>query len=41
MVINSVGLRPEHWLDRESRNEYLDGWIGEMEEELRYEMMYM
>lgn len=41
MVINSAGLRPEHWLDRESRNEYLDGWIGEMEEELRYEMMYM
>lgn len=32
-VIGTVGLSLENWKDKEARNEYLDGWIQEMNEE--------
>ena len=31
--LSGAGLRPENWKNRESRDEYLNGWIDEMEEE--------
>ena len=37
-VIAAVGLSVENWRNKEVRNEYLDGWIWEMNEEVRYEM---
>jgi len=36
MVIDSIGLSREHWDDKEARNEYLNEWCMQMEEELSY-----
>lgn len=33
VVINSAGLRRENWTRKAVRDEYLDEWIGEIEEE--------
>ena len=33
---DSVGLSRENWDDKEAREEYLDGWIDEFEEEVSY-----
>lgn len=33
MELSTVGLMREDWDDKEARNEYLDGWMEEMEEE--------
>lgn len=32
-VIDSVGLSKENWENKEARNEYLQGWIAELDEE--------
>ena len=40
IVHECVGLRPENWKNVETRNEYLDGWIFELEETFSYEMAY-
>ena len=34
--IQSVGLSKSNWTDRQARNEYLDEWIYELEEETAY-----
>ena len=36
MLIDGVGLRKENWRNREARDEYLDLWLCEMEEEMAY-----
>jgi len=36
VVINSVGLSRENWDDKEARDEYLNEWCMQMEEELAY-----
>ena len=33
MVMHSVGLMLENWKDKESRNEYLEMWADELNEE--------
>jgi len=38
MVFDSIGLSRENWDDKEARDEYLHGWMFEMEEELAYMM---
>lgn len=35
-VIEEIGLRRENWENKASRNEYIDGWCDELEEELAY-----
>ena len=35
-VIDSVGLSRSNWDDREMRDSYLDMWIDDLEEEMRY-----
>ena len=34
--LDGVGLRRENWENKEARDEYLDGWIFEIEEETAY-----
>lgn len=49
MVIESAGLLRENWNNRETRDEYLHGWIDELDEEMRcmeaefekYELPYL
>ncbi len=36
VILDTVGLSNEHWNDKEAREEYLDGWIYELEEEASY-----
>jgi len=36
MVIDSIGLSRKNWDDKEARNEYLNEWCMQMEEELAY-----
>lgn len=36
VIVESVGLRPENWKNKESRDEYLDAWCDELEEEAAY-----
>lgn len=36
MIIDGVGLRKENWKNKEIRDEYLDQWNAEMDEELEY-----
>ena len=36
-VADSVGLRRENWVDKESRDSYLGMWVDEIDEELAFE----
>ena len=36
IVNEAVGLSAEHWKDKEARDEYLSGWIDELDEEAAY-----
>lgn len=36
IVLGSVGLMIENWKDKEARDEYLDGWNFELDEEESY-----
>ena len=38
MVSQSVGLRPENWKNKAVRDEYLDEWLFELDEELACEV---
>lgn len=41
MIVNdSIGLRPENWKNKEARNEYLDEWIFELQEEFECELAF-
>lgn len=33
IVCNTVGLSKKNWIDKETRDEYLAGWVDELEEE--------
>lgn len=35
-IVDEVGLHKENWENREARNEYIDGWRAELDEELAY-----
>ena len=35
-IIETVGLRTENWKNKESRDEYLDAWCDDLDEESEY-----
>ena len=41
ITIESVGLRPENWKNKEARNEYLDEWLFELREGMEFELAYL
>ena len=40
MSYESVGLRRENWMEKSARNEYLDEWNAELDEELSCMMRF-